>query len=163
MNKLKKLWVENRILFVLFIIVSVCLLLILGVCVSYFFGSSKSSYGDRLDGIEEVQVTDEMKNNFIDNMKKDETIQNVSIHTQGKIIYIYFEFTSNVTLVEAQSKALASITNFEQKYLDFYDIHFTLENSGTENSEGFLIMGSKNVNGTGLIWNNNTEVTKDSE
>lgn len=163
MNKLKKLWVEDRILFVLFIIVAICLCLILGVCVSYFFGSSKSSYGDRLEGIEKVEVTDEVKNKVLDALKQDETIIDSSIHTQGKIVYVSLEFAPTVTLVEAESKALTALMNFEQKYQDFYDFHFTLKNDGAENNEGFLIMGSKNVNGTGLIWNNNTPVEKDSE
>ncbi len=163
MNKLKKMWVENRILFVLFIIVIICCFIILGVCISYFFGSSKSSYGDRLDGISEVKITDEVKNNFLDTIKQDELIKDVSFRTQGKIVYVSLEFVDTVTLVEAESKALAALMTFDEKYLNFYDFHFTLKNKGTESNDGFLIMGAKNVNGTGLIWNNNTEVVKDSE
>ena len=163
MKKIKKMWVENRVLFVLSIIVILCCFVILGVMVSYFFGSSKSSYGDRLEGINEVKITDEVKNSFISGMKEDETITNVSFKNQGKIIYITLDFKSEVTLVEAQSKALASLMKFEQKYQDFYDFHYTLKSEKTENSEGYLIMGAKNVNGTGLVWNNNTEVKKVDE
>lgn len=163
MNKIKKLWIENRVLFVLFIIVLFCILIIMGVFLKYFFGSSKGSYGDRLDGIQEVEVTDEMQNNFLASMKKDELISDATIKVKGKIIYISLSFKDNVSLVEAQSKALASLMAFEQNYLDFYDFQYTLKGNATENSEGFLIMGAKNVNGSGLIWNNNTEITKNEE
>lgn len=163
MNKIKKFWNENRVLFVLFLIVLVCILLILGVLLKYFFGSSSSSYGKRLEGIKEVEVTDEIKNNFLSSMQNDELIENVAIKNRGKIIYISISFKDGVSLVEAQSKALASLMAFEQKYLDFYDFNYTLKGNATENSEGFLIMGAKNVNGSGLVWNNNTEVTKDEE
>ncbi len=163
MNKIKKFWNENRVLFVLFLIVLVCILLILGVLLKYFFGSSSSSYGKRLEGIKEVEVTDEIKNNFLSSMQNDELIENVAIKSRGKIIYISLSFKDGVSLVEAQSKALASLMAFEQKYLDFYDFNYTLKGNATENSEGFLIMGAKNVNGSGLVWNNNTEVTKDEE
>ncbi len=163
MKKIKKLWVENRVLFILTMIVIVCFFVILGVCISCFFGSSKSSYGDRLEGIKEVNITDDVKNDFINSMKSDELINDASFKVQGKIVYITLDFKENVTLVEAESKALASLMNIEQKYQDFYDFHYTLKGEKTEKSEGFLIMGAKNVNGSGLAWNNNTEVKKDSE
>lgn len=163
MNKIKKLWMENRVLFVLFVIVLVCVFIIMGVVLKYFFGSSKSSYGDRLDGIKEVEVTEEIQNNFLTSMKNDDLISDATIKAKGKIIYITLLFKDSVSLVEAQSKALASLMAFDQKYLDFYDFHYTLKGNATENSEGFLIMGAKNVNGSGLIWNNNTEVVKNEE
>ncbi len=163
MNKIKKLWNENRIFFVLFIIVLVCALLILGVILKYFLGSTKSSYGDRLEGIKAVEITEDIKNNFLSSMQSDELIKDVSIKSKGKIIYISMNFNTGVSLEEAQSKALASLMIFEQKYLEFYDFNYTLKEEATENSEGFLIMGAKNVNGNGLVWNNNTEVVKNNE
>ena len=152
MKRIKKFWKENRVLFVLFVIILICLILVLGVFLKYFFGSSKTSYGNRLDGINEVEVTDDIKNNYISKMKEDELI---------KIIYISLYFKNEASLVEAQSKALASLTNFEDNYLAFYDISFTLKCDATESSEGFLIMGAKNANGSGLVWNNNTIVNKE--
>lgn len=155
MNKIKKLWVENRVLVVLFIIVIICICLILGVCLKYFFGTSNSSYGDRLNGIEEVLITDEIKNNFINKMKEDETIVDATLTVSGKIIYIHLIFNQNVKLEEAENKAQTSVSLFEEKYLNFYDLNYTLKQ---ENNDGFLIMGARNVHGSGLIWNNNTEI-----
>ena len=43
-----------------------------------------------------------------------------------------------------------------------YDIDFILTKEKSENDEGFTIMGAKNVNGSGLVWNNNTPI-KDEE
>lgn len=163
MKKIKNLWVENRVLFVLFIVVIICLLIMLTVCINYFFGTSKSNYGDRLEGIQEVQISDDLKNEFISKMKEDELVDDIHFTVKGKIIYITLSFKPNVTLVEAQSKALSSLMIFEQKYLDFYDFHYTLKSEKTDTSAGFLIMGSKNVNGSGLVWNNNTEVQTDGE
>ena len=114
-------------------------------------------------GIEEVEISKEMKNNFVDTMEADELISDATFKTQGKIIYITLTFKDEVTLVEAQSKALASLANFEEKYQNFYDFHYTLKGNKTDTSEGFLVMGAKNVNGTGLVWNNNTEIETDSE
>jgi hypothetical protein len=163
MKKLKNLWVENRVIFVLFLIVIVCVFIILGVCINYFFGSSKSSYGDRLEGITEVEMTDEIKNKFLDTMKNDALIDDATIKSRGKVVYVTLTFVDDVTLVEAESKALASLMVFDQSYIDFYDFNYTLVGNKTESSDGFLIMGAKNVNGSGLVWNNNTEVKTDGE
>lgn len=163
MKKIKKLWLENRILFVLFIITLICACIILGVILKYFFGATKSSYGERLDGIETVLVSDTMKSDFIQSLTSDEQITNVAINVKGKIIYIYLTFKEGTSLVEAQSKALASLQSFEEPYLNFYDFHFTIKSNATEDNEGFLLMGARNVNGSGLVWNNNTPIETDSE
>ncbi len=163
MKKIKKLWMENRVLFVLFLIIIVCAFIILGVLFKYFFGATKSSYGDRLKGIETVEVTDTMKNDFLSSIKENELINDAKLEVRGKIVYIYLTFIETASLEEAQSRAIESLQFFEQKYLDFYDFHFTLKSNATETSEGFLIMGAKNVNGSGLVWNNNTPIDADSE
>ena len=163
MKKIKKLWMENRVLFVLFLIIIICAFIILGVLFKYFFGATKSSYGDRLKGIETVEVTDTMKNDFLTSIKGNELVNDAKIDVRGKIVYIYLTFIETASLEEAQSRAIESLQFFEQNYLDFYDFHFTLKSNATETSEGFLIMGAKNVNGSGLVWNNNTPIEADSE
>lgn len=161
MKKIKKLWEQNRVLFALFIIIFVCLLIVIGVFASYFFGTTKSSYGDRLSGIENVKITEEMENNFLNSLKSDEQISDTNIKIRGKVVYITIYFKEGISLVEAESKALASLQQFDESYQKFYDFNYTLKQEATENSEGFLIMGAKNINGSGLIWNNNTEISKE--
>jgi len=49
--------------------------------------------------------------------------------------------------------------NFKEDILGFYDIQFLIEAERTKEEEGFQIMGSHNVNGTGgIVWNNNTSI-----
>ncbi len=161
MKKLKDLWNQNRVLVVLFTIIIICAIVVIGVVITAFLGSSKSVYGDRLDGIEEVQVTDEAMNQFKKSFNEDDLVSEVSIKSRGKIIYITMLFKDNVIMDEAKSKAFSSLEHFEENYLKFYDFHFTLKQNSTETNEGFLIMGARNANGNGLIWNNNTEVASE--
>ena len=53
MKKLKKVWQENSVLFVLLFILVACLVAISVVVITYFVGDSSSKYGDRLEGIED--------------------------------------------------------------------------------------------------------------
>jgi len=57
---------------------------------------------------------------------------------------------------------LASLEYFKEDILGFYDIEFLIEAESTKEEEGFQIMGSHNVNGTGgIVWNNNTKVDEE--
>lgn len=157
MKKLKKLWHENSVLLVLFIILIACLIAISVVVVKYFVGASSSKYGERLDGIDKHPYTEKDQKDFAAKLEEDELINDVSVRTSGKIIYVTINFSEKTTLVEAQSKALASLDNFSEEVLSFYDIQYMIKADSTKDTEGFQIMGSRNVSGTGgIVWNNNT-------
>ena len=125
MKKLKKVWQENSVLFVLLFILIACLIAISVVVVTYFVGDSSSKYGDRLEGIEDYPFDTDMQNEII---------------------------------------ALASLDYFSEETLSFYDLEYMIEAEATEETEGFKIIGAKNVTGTGgIVWNNNTEFEDEEE
>ena len=163
MNKLKEIWGKNKVLIVLGIILIICFIAILIVTFSFFFGGSESVYGDRLDGIENYSIEDSFIDEYIANLESDEMINSATFDTKGRIIYVTIDFVGDTSLVEAQSKAAASLEQFSEETLSYYDINFTLTSESTENSEGFTIMGARNVAGSGLVWNNNTPVESEEE
>ena len=163
MNKLKEIWGKNKVLIVLGIILIICFIAILVVTFSYFFGGSESVYGDRLDEIESYPIEDSFVSEYTANLENDEMINSVTFDTRGRIIYIVIDFVGDTSLVEAQSKAAASLEQFSEDILSYYDINFTLTSASTENSEGFTIMGARNVAGSNLVWNNNTPIESEEE
>ncbi len=163
MKKIKKLWVENRVLFVLFLIVIICLFVIAGVAFKYFFGATKSSYGDRLNSIQDIPITDEIKNSVLSKLSEDETILDSKIDVKGKVVYLTINFKEGVSLEDAKNKALASLDYFEETYRTNYDFNYTIKEETTEANVGFLLMGAKNMHGSGLVWNNNTKVETNEE
>ena len=163
MNKLKEIWGKNKVLIVLGIILIICFIAILIVTFSFFFGGMESVYGDRLDCIENYPIEDSFIDEYIANLESDEMINSATFDTKGRIIYVTIDFVGDTSLVEAQSKAAASLEQFSEETLSYYDINFTLTSESTENSEGFTIMGARNVAGSGLVWNNNTPVESEEE
>ncbi len=157
MKKLKKMWDNNRILIILALVVIICFLIIVSVCFKYFFGSSKSSYGDRLESVQNITLKEENKSEIVNKLKESETVKNVEIHTQGKIVYIRVEF-ENVSLEKAKEIVAPTLDLIEEEVKENYDIHYTLVEEETENTKGFVIMGAKNINRTSLIWNNNSPI-----
>lgn len=158
MKKIKEIWGKNKVLIVLGLILIICLIAILIVTFSYFFGGSESVYGDRLEDIENYPITDNFIDEYITNLESDDMINTVTFDTKGRIIYIAINFVGDTSLAEAQSKTTASLEQFSEEILGYYDINFTISSDATENSEGFTIMGARNVAGSGLVWNNNTPV-----
>ena len=164
LKKLKKIWQENSVLFVLLFILIACLIAISIVVVTYFVGDSSSKYGDRLDGIENYPFDEDMQNEIISQIKENEIVEDVTMRVSGKVIYITISFAPATTLVEAQSVALASLDYFSEETLSFYDLEYMIQADDTEDAEGFQIIGAKNVSGTGgIVWNNNTEFGDDDE
>ncbi len=162
MKKLKKIWQENSVLFVLFAILIVCVVAILVVMVTYFVGSSKSKYGDRLENIEKYPFSEQAEVEAF--FKEDETITKVSIRTSGKVIYINLDFDSKVTLEEAKGKTLTSLDIFKEETLSFYDIQFFINSPKTEKTEGYSLMGAHNATGTGgIAWNNNVKIETEED
>lgn len=160
MQKIKDLWQENKILLSLIIILIICFVLIIFVFVTHFFGGSASSYGDRLKDLNKHAYTQKHESKYKDLVLKEEIVSKVKIKSIGRIIYVKISFEPDVTLDEAKSVALASLQEIKEKHLEYYDFIFTIEGFPTENSDGFLLMGSKNKNTKIITWNNNTTIEK---
>lgn len=160
MKKLKKFWQENSVLLVLLLILIACVIAISIVVFTYFVGTNSSKYGDRLDGIEDHPFTSKTINSIVNSLEEDEKIEEAKIETSGKRIIITLTFTAGTNLVDAQSKALASLELFDENTQSFYDLEYQIKADKTENADGFSLTGSHNVGGTGgIVWvqNNITE------
>ncbi len=157
MKKIKKFWQENSVLLVLLLILIICVIAISVVVVTYFVGESTDKYGDRLEGIENHPFTNKDIEEITAKIVEDEKINEAKIEISGKRIIIKILFVDKVTLVEAQSKALSTLEYFSEDTLGFYDLEYNLQANATDDSDGFTITGSHNVNGSGgIVWNNNT-------
>lgn len=161
MNKIKKFYKEHRIFTILMAVVLVCVVLIATVLIQCFYvGNGSDKYGNRLEGIENYQISESRQKDFENNIANNDKVKSVDIQITGKIIYITMQIEPGVALVEAQSIAQKSLEEFSEEEQGFYDINITLKQNSSDKSEGFIISGAKNKNGKGLVWNNNRQVTE---
>ena len=96
-------------------------------------------------------------------LENDKSVSSVKFNTKGRIIYITINYVSDTSLEDAKAKAATSIAKLSEDILSYYDIDFTIKCEKSENSEGFTLLGAKNVAGSGLVWNNNTPVESDEK
>ena len=89
MNNIKKFYKNNRIYCILMGVSIFCLALIAVLGIVYFVNQTKNDkYGDRLNGIESVQITDDHINEMVSEIEKNELVEKASISVKGKIVYI---------------------------------------------------------------------------
>ncbi len=164
MKKLKRMYTEHRVFAILMALVIVCFVLIGTVLVQCFYvGGNKDKYGDRLEGIDKVALKASFIQDTESKLIAEEIVKKAEIIVTGKIVYISMNFDAPTTLVEAQSMAQKSLEYFSEAEKAFYDFMFTLKEAKTDTSDGFLISGAKNKNGTGLVWNNNNPIVEENE
>ena len=153
MNKIKKIWTENKILLVLAIILIVCLAIFLGVSIKYFYGSNSNKYGSRLDSIKDTPLSEELFKDIENKLKESESVSKVTTNLQGKVVYITISYNEGTKLDDAKNVAAEVISLFNEDELQLYDLEFTIK------SNEFTLMGARNSNGSGtIVWANNTPI-----
>jgi hypothetical protein len=161
MKKIKEVWRNNKVLFVLFIILIICFAAIVTVALSYFVGTEKSPYGNRLDN--KVELPKNFEKDIETSLDADETVKKSEVRISIRTIYITIEFEDGITLEAAKEKAVACLELITEEQLEYYDINYILKQNKTEESEGFTIMGARNSFGTGIVWNNNKPIVEEEE
>lgn len=161
MKKIKEIWRNNRVLFVLFIILIICFIAIVTVALTYFVGSEKSPYGNRLDN--KVELPKDFEKNMADTLNEDEFIKEATVRLAVRTIYVTIDFENGISLEDAEEKALASLDLISEELLEYYDFNYILSQDESEDNAGFTIMGARNSNGTGFVWNNNNIPEEDEE
>ncbi len=142
-DKLTKELKENKFTTIVF-----CLFLGLFLIGAIVFGlvmpkTGTPVYGNRLDGIEKVEVTKKQTNELVKTLKDNDNVVTASVHISGKIINVLIE-TKEGTSVK-KSKALKDIVlkAFEDDQKSFYDIQLFITNEKND-AKGYPIIGYKN-------------------
>ena len=145
------------------VIVAICIVIIAFGLIKLFFGNGADKYGDRLNGIETVQISEDKRTSIKSTVEEDPSINNVKISLSGRIVYIELDFNDTLNLEDAKTKSSKVLENFSDEEQKYYDFNFTIRQSATETTDGFNLQGAKNASGTRLAWVNNNIVEEESE
>ena len=156
MDKIKKFWNENRVLFVLGLILIVCVVVVGIVSLTYFYGSSSNAYGNRLDSIKDAPLSDKLLKSVKTEMNSKTGVKNTNVKVKGKIVYIEVEYNDGITMDDAKKTTKEALKLFSEKELSLYDLQFIIKNND------YTLMGAHNSNGSStseeddIVWNNYT-------
>lgn len=157
MEKIKDFYKTNRVYVILMAISVFCVTLILGVLVYYFISQNNTStYGNRLNGVESVEITKDKLSEAKRLLEENENIDNASLRIVGKIVYINIYLKEN-KVSDSKALAIKILDVFGEDQKEVYDIAFTISLVGDNKDTIFPIMGSKKSDNTIISWTNHSE------
>lgn len=166
-EKFRKLLKNKKFMIVaiLILIGIICLLLLKGF---FYPNGSVSKYGNRLDGIKNIEFDKGDKDKIIKSINSNEKVDSAKMNVHGRIINIIFNVNKDTSVDDARNIANESLNNFSSEVKGFYDIEFIITMNDEEgikeqvtNDDGqvkevvtklFPIMGYKNSSSEGLVW-----------
>lgn len=153
-KKLKQLYKENRVFTILMCISVTCLLLVVILFGYYLISStSKSKYGTRLDGINDVKIDNE--NKLENSIQKMDGVDEATVNVHGKIVYLDIKVNDDTSMDSVKAIADESLKLFEDDYLNYYDFHFMVTKDNEEQKE-FPALGYRKSGAKKVTWSHNT-------
>lgn len=140
MSNLKKILKDNK-----YTVIGILIFIVIALVVSLvynllFAGAGAPIYGNRLDGIEEVEITKEQQNNLVEVLKEEEKVVDASTNIKGKILNVHITVSEGTKLSDAK-KLTSKITEvIEKDQKEFYDIQVFIDIEG-ENIDGYPTIG----------------------
>lgn len=144
MKKLKK---HYKWIITCFIIISISVLIIL-ICKNLF----DNSESNRLDNIENHEISKKEINLVEENLNKLEFVENIDILTNYKIVKIFIKLKEEVDFNKVNEIVVESINNFSEKNLGFYDVEIFVD-CINEESEIYPKIGYKHKSNSEFAWN----------
>lgn len=143
-----------------FVIIAIGVFLILVIVafqvVNMFFPAEGTAlYGDRLDGIQDVELTDNKLNDISSTLEENEAVKKASISVQGKIVEVIITAQDDTSLDTAKGLNTIVLDALDEDEEAFYDIQIFVTKD-TEATD-FPIIGYKHHAKDSFSW------TKDRE
>lgn len=113
--------------------------------------SKKDEYGNRLDGIESVKISDDTISKLESELGALEEIEKVKYRLQGRLIYISLKVKDGVSTDTAREISTRILDYFDEEEKAYYDIQIIVSSVNKE-SEGYPFMGYKHKTEESIVW-----------
>lgn len=153
MKKIFKWIKKNTGLFIVLLLTFVLLVFIMVIFVKLLMGNSADKYGNRLDGIEEVEIDNDTYDGVKEEVMDTELAEEVSVRLQGKIVYTTIVLKSDTGTSKAKELASNTLDNYTEEELSFYDFSFFLKWENEEEGDT-VITGNKHHDLDSITWVN---------
>ena len=99
---MKKFIKNNKLVVVTFIICLIFVILVFAVKLTFFPDEARAIYGDRLDGIEKVEITDSKQDKIVSALENLDTVKEASCDIKGRILNVLITVNDDVDLKTAK-------------------------------------------------------------
>ena len=141
---------NNKVTVVAFIICVIFVILVFAVKLTFFPNEGTAIYGDRLDGIEEVEITDKQQEDIIKSLEDKDEVKEVSCDIKGHTLNVLITVDDDVELDPAKALTSSITDNLEEDQTSYYDIQVFISKDNDDTR--FPIIGYKHQNKDGFSW-----------
>lgn len=137
------------------IIIALGFILFLILLIIFFqmlIGGSSDKYGNRLDGIDKVKISEKTYDGVKKEVEETDLTEEVETRLQGRIVYTTITLKSDTTVDKAKEIASNTLDNYTNSELEYYDFSFFLKWKGEEKDT--VITGNKHHNLDTITWTN---------
>ena len=142
---------KHCFLFISLLIILIVLIVGIILMKNLFFSNSGDVFGNRLDGIEDHVISDEILNKIKTELEVNEQINSVKNNIVGKRVDFIIDVKIDVDIITAKSFADKILEYFDDNIKSFYDIQVMITNEDSENLN-YPIIGYKHKSKVGFSW-----------
>lgn len=140
---MKKILKDNKYTIVA-IIIFLVLLIVSYFVYSYMFPNNGTAiYGNRLKGIEKVQITDKQITTMKEKLKENDFVVSVTDNLSGRTYNVIITVNEETTINDAKALTALVIADMSEDQLAYYDYQVFIKNENEE-KEGYPIIGYLN-------------------
>lgn len=143
---------NHKLLMGFIILLLICIALGIFLLYQLIGGNKKGEYGDRLKGIEKVEITDKQETNIEKEISKEESVEKVKYDLRGRLVNIIVDVKDEIELDKVKEIGTKILEHFDEEQLSYYDIQIFI-NSDNKKSEKYPIIGYKHKTKDAISWN----------
>ncbi len=141
---------NNKVTVVAFIICVIFVILVFALKLTFFPNEGTAIYGDRLDGIEEVEITDKQQEDIIKSLEEKDEVKNADTDIKGRTLNVLITVNDDVELDSSKALTSSITENLEEDQTSYYDIQVFISKDNDDTR--FPIIGYKHQNKDGFSW-----------
>lgn len=148
---MKKFIKNNKLTVITFIICLIFVILVFAIKLTLFPNEGRAIYGDRLEGIEKVEITSKQQKNIISKLEEKDEVKSVETDIKGRILNVIITVNDDVELDPAKALTSLVVENLEENQTTYYDIQVFIKKSNEEDTR-FPIIGYKHQDKNEFSW-----------
>ena len=147
---MKKFIKNNKLTVITFIICVIFVIIVFAVKLTFFPDEAKAIYGDRLDGIEEVEITSKEQDNIISKLEEKAEVKKAEVDIKGRIINVIITVNDDVEVNSAKALTTTITDTLEEDQRSYYDIQVFIKKDNDD--ARYPIIGYKHQDKDSFSW-----------
>lgn len=147
---MKKFIKNNKLTVITFIICVIFVIIVFAVKLTFFPDEAKAIYGDRLDGIEEVEITSKEQDNIISKLEEKAEVKKAEVDIKGRIINTIITVNDDVEVNSAKALTTTITDTLEEDQRSYYDIQVFIKKDNDD--ARYPIIGYKHQDKDSFSW-----------